>query len=47
MNEMPTPEAEAEEIARDGRSERRLVWQALISAAIVAAIVIVREMLLR
>jgi hypothetical protein len=47
MNEMPTPEAEAEEITQDARAERRLVWQAVLAAAIVVAIVVVREVLLR
>ncbi|MFJ2368951.1 hypothetical protein [Microbacterium sp. NPDC087665] len=47
MNEMPTPEAEADEIVQDARSERRLLWQALVSLVIVAAVVVVREMFLR
>ena len=47
MTEMPTPEAEAEEIVQDARKERRLVWQALLSIAVVVVVVVVRELLLR
>lgn len=39
--------AEREEIERDRRRERRLVWQALIALAIVAVLVMLREWLLR
>jgi uncharacterized membrane protein len=47
MTEMPTPQAEAEEIEKDARSEKRLVWQAVAAIAVVAVVVIVREMFLR
>ncbi|MEN0022852.1 hypothetical protein MRBLWO14_000863 [Microbacterium sp. LWO14-1.2] len=37
---------EEQEIATDARRERRLVWQALLSLAVVVVVVIVRELLL-
>ena len=39
--------AELDEIERDRRRERRLVWQALIALILVAGIVVLREWLLR
>lgn len=39
--------AELAEIDRDRRSERRLVWQALIALAVVVALVVLREWILR
>ncbi|MCT1395398.1 hypothetical protein M4D51_06635 [Microbacterium sp. p3-SID338] len=47
MTDAPSHDAEVEEIAADGRKERRLIPQALISLAVVVVIVVVREMLLR
>ena len=47
MIDAPSQGAEVEEIAADARRERRLVPQALLSLAVVAVIVIVRELLLR
>lgn len=47
MTEMPTPQAEAEEIEQDARSEKRLGWQALAAIAVVVMVVVVREMFLR
>ena len=38
---------ELDEIARDARRERRLIPQALISLAVVAVVVVVRELFLR
>ena len=35
------------EIREDARLERRLIWKALIAIAIVAAIVVIRELVLR
>lgn len=42
-----SPARELDEIARDARRERRLVPQALIALAAVAAIAVVRELFLR
>ncbi|WP_416447281.1 hypothetical protein AB3K78_01900 [Leucobacter sp. HNU] len=42
-----SPAPELDEIARDARRERRLVPQALIALAAVAAIAVVRELFLR
>ncbi|WP_314646016.1 hypothetical protein [uncultured Microbacterium sp.] len=47
MSDIPTREQETEEIAHDARSEKKLVWQALAAFAVVAVIVVVRELLLR
>ncbi|WP_165807993.1 MULTISPECIES: hypothetical protein [unclassified Microbacterium] len=47
MTDAPPQGSEVEEIAADERRERRLVPQALLSLAVVAVIVIVRELLLR
>jgi hypothetical protein len=47
MTAAPSHESEVEEIAADARRERRLIPQALLSLAVVVAIVIVRELLLR
>lgn len=47
MNDMPSLEAEVEELAQDARAERRLVWQAVAAGIVVVVIVIVRELLLR
>lgn len=47
MTDAPSHDDEVEEIAADLRRERRLVPQALIALVIVAAVVVVRELLLR
>lgn len=47
MSDIPTRAQETEEVARDARSEKKLVWQALAAAAVVVVIVVVRELLLR
>ncbi|MCM3779611.1 hypothetical protein [Microbacterium hydrocarbonoxydans] len=46
MSEALPRTEEEQEIATDARSERRLVWQALLSLAVVVVVVIVRELLL-
>lgn len=47
MTDAPPQGSEVEEIATDERRERRLIPQALLSLAVVAVIVVVRELLLR
>lgn len=47
MTDAPSPDPEQDEIAVDRRRERLLIPQALLSLAIVVAIVVVRELLLR
>ncbi|WP_188436161.1 hypothetical protein [Microbacterium murale] len=39
--------AESEEIARDARRERHLLWQGVVSVVIVAGVVVLRELFLR
>lgn len=47
MTEMSSYEDETAEIERDARSERRLVWQAVVAAVVVVAVVVLRELFLR
>lgn len=47
MTEAPSRNEEEAEITADARREKRLIPQALLSLAVVVAIVIVRELLLR
>jgi hypothetical protein len=47
MTAAPSHDAEVEEIAADGRRERRLIPQALIALAVVVIVVVVRELFLR
>ena len=47
MTDIPSYEAEVDEIARDARRERRLVWQGLLAAAVVAIVVVARELFLQ
>ncbi|WP_181157495.1 hypothetical protein [Microbacterium sp. MYb62] len=47
MTAAPSPDSEREEIAADARRERRLIPQAILALAVVAVIVVVRELLLR
>lgn len=42
-----THSQDSEEIQRDARWEKRLIYKALISFAVVATIVVIRELLLR
>lgn len=47
MTEAAPQDAEVQEIAADARRERRLIPQGLLALAVVVAIVVVRELLLR
>lgn len=43
----PSYEAEEQEITRDARRERRLVWQGLLAAGVVAVVIVARELFLQ
>jgi len=47
MTETASQDAEVQEIVADARRERRLIPQGLLALAVVVAIVVVRELLLR
>lgn len=47
MTEAPSQDAEVQEIEADARREKLLIPQALLALAVVAVIVVVRELLLR
>ncbi|MEV8251806.1 hypothetical protein AB0O87_12900 [Microbacterium sp. NPDC076768] len=47
MTSEPSPRSEAREITADARRERRLIFQGILTLAVVAVIVIVRELVLR
>ena len=47
MTEASSQDTEVQEIVVDARRERRLIPQGLLALAVVVAIVVVRELLLR